>query len=125
MSVNGTAHQPGERAWPEEGVTRVPFWVYQDQEIYASEQRKIYQGSVWNYLCLEAEVAKPGDYRTTFVGDMPIIVTRDQDDEIYAFENRCSHRGSLLALENQGNTREFACVYHAWTFDLQIGRAHV
>ncbi|RTL56829.1 MAG: Rieske (2Fe-2S) protein [Rhodocyclaceae bacterium] len=119
MSVNGTAHQPGERAWPEEGVTRVPFWVYQDQEIYASEQRKIYQGSVWNYLCLEAEVAKPGDYRTTFVGDMPIIVTRDQDDEIYAFENRCSHRGSLLALENQGNTREFACVYHAWTFDLQ------
>lgn len=108
-----------DRAWPEEGVTRVPFWAYQDRETYSAEQKRIYQGPVWNYLCLEAEVAKQGDYRTTFAGEMPVIVTRDRDDEIYAFENRCSHRGSLLALENRGNTREFACVYHAWKFDLQ------
>ena len=110
---------PAQRAWPKGGVTRVPFWLYQDAEVYAAEQKNIYQGPVWNYLCLESEVANVGDYRATHVGEMPVIVTRDADGEIYAFENRCSHRGSLLALENQGNVREFACVYHAWTFDLQ------
>ena len=116
-AINST--EPLDRTWPPEGVTRVPFWAFQDKEVYAAEQRRIYQGPVWNYLCLEAEVPKRGDYKTTFAGEMPVIVTRDHDDEIYAFENRCSHRGSLLALENQGNTREFACVYHAWTFSLQ------
>ena len=119
MTTAAHANQTLDRAWPEEGVTRVPFWVFQGEDVYAAEQRRIYQGAAWSYLCLENEVAKPGDFKTTFVGDMPVIVTRDRDGEIYAFENRCSHRGSLLALENQGNVREFACVYHAWTFDLQ------
>jgi anthranilate 1,2-dioxygenase large subunit len=48
-----------------------------------------------------------------------VIVTRDRDGELYAFENRCSHRGSLLALEDRGNVRDFTCVYHAWTHSLQ------
>ena len=42
---------------------------------------------------------KPGDYRITFVGSMPVVVARDFDDEIYAFENRCAHRGALIALD--------------------------
>ena len=60
------APQPME--WPEGALTRIPFWIYQSPEIYAREQQRIFEGPVWNYLCLEAEVAKPGDYRTTFVG---------------------------------------------------------
>ena len=74
---------------------------------------------MWNYLCLEAEVAKPGDYRTTFVGTMPVVVARDFDDEIYAFENRCAHRGALIALDSGGSARDFTCVYHAWNYDLK------
>src|SRR5712691_2495071 len=44
------------RAWPVEGATRVPYWVYQDAEVYAEEQRRIFRGPTWNYLCLEAEL---------------------------------------------------------------------
>jgi len=97
----------------------VPFWIYQSPEIYALEQQRIFEGPNWNYLCLEAEVAKPGDYRTTFVGSMPVVVARDFDDEIYAFENRCAHRGALIALDTGGHTRDFTCVYHAWNYDLK------
>jgi anthranilate 1,2-dioxygenase large subunit/terephthalate 1,2-dioxygenase oxygenase component alpha subunit len=105
--------------WPEGALTRVPYWLYQSPELYAAEQRRLFEGPVWNYLCLEAEVAKPGDYRTTFAGSMPVVVARDFDDEIYAFENRCAHRGALIALDGGGTARDFTCVYHAWNYDLK------
>ena len=115
-SIPNTA-QPME--WPEGALTRIPFWIYQSPEITALEQQRLFEGPVWNFLCLEAEVAKPGDYRVTFVGSMPVIVARDFDDEIYAFENRCAHRGALIALDQGGHARDFTCVYHAWNYDLK------
>ncbi|MGW3926426.1 Rieske (2Fe-2S) protein, partial [Streptomyces sp. NPDC005093] len=60
--------------WPDE-LTRVPYWVFQRQDVYRGEQANLFQGPYWSYLCLEAEVPEPGDYRTTFVGDTPVIVT--------------------------------------------------
>src|SRR5690348_10951338 len=84
--------------WPD-GLTRVPYWAFQREDVYRDEQRRIFQGNCWNYLCLEVEIAKPGDFRTTFAGDAPIIVTRDADGAIHAFENRCAHRGALICLE--------------------------
>jgi hypothetical protein len=53
-------------SWPEGGVTRVPFQVFSDKEIYAKEQEKIFRGPVWHYLCMESEVRKPGDIKTTW-----------------------------------------------------------
>src|SRR5262245_17688353 len=110
---------PLERNWPAEGLTCVPYWIFQDQAIYAGEQRRIFQGPTWNYLCLAIEVKNTGDFITTFVGDTSVIVARDSDGELYAFENRCAHRGALIALEQRGNTKDFSCVYHAWTYDRQ------
>ena len=109
----------GSRAWPEAGLTRVPYWVYQDEAWLGEEQRRLFEGPAWNFLCLEQEIPKPGDYRTSFAGAMPVIVARDDDGGIHAFENRCAHRGALIALENGGNVKRFQCVYHAWSYDRQ------
>lgn len=103
--------------WPE-GAASVPYWLYQDPEVLKQEQERIYQGATWNYLCLEAEIPDVGDYRATHVGEMPVVVARHSDGEIYAFENRCAHRGALIALEDGGNAKELTCVYHAWSYDL-------
>lgn len=105
--------------WPAEGLARVPYSVYQSQEVYADEQNAIFRGPNWSYLCLEAEVPNPGDFRTTYVGDAPVIVVRNADGDMYAFENRCAHRGALVCLENEGNAKDFSCVYHAWTYSLE------
>jgi anthranilate 1,2-dioxygenase large subunit len=106
-------------AWPE-GLTRVPYWVFQREDVYRYEQQRIFQGNCWNYLCLEVDVPNPGDFRTTFVGDAPVIVTRNADGEVYAFKNRCAHRGALICLDEHGGKRKaFNCVYHGWTYDLQ------
>ncbi|RIY42443.1 aromatic ring-hydroxylating dioxygenase subunit alpha [Neopusillimonas maritima] len=101
-----------------EDTSHIPYWVYQHPEILRQEQEKIYQGPTWGYLCLEAEIPNAGDYITTFVGEMPVVVTRDQDGEIYAFENRCAHRGALIAITDSGSASELTCVYHAWSYDL-------
>ena len=106
--------------WMPQGQTRIPFSVYRDEHSYAEEQRKIFRGPTWSYLCLDSEIIGIGDYKTTFVGDAPVVVVRDDDGEVYAFENRCSHRGALICLEKTGKAaQDFQCVYHAWTYDRQ------
>ena len=112
---------PGPRhEWPGASLARVPYWVYQDEDTYRAELRRIFEGPTWSYACLESDLEKPGDYRTTFLGEMPIIVVRDAGGEIHAFENRCAHRGALIALDDGGSAgSHFQCVYHAWTYDLR------
>jgi phenylpropionate dioxygenase-like ring-hydroxylating dioxygenase large terminal subunit len=106
-----------ERAWPAEGVTRVPYWVYQDEEIYREEQSRIFRGPAWNYLCLEAELPEPKSFVTTFVGDMPVVVARDSSGTVHAWENRCAHRGALVCMQPRGKAERFSCIYHNWTYD--------
>ena len=50
---------------------------------------------------------------------MPVIVVRDADGSINCFENRCAHRGALIAFDDGGNVQNnFKCIYHAWSYDL-------
>src|SRR5260370_3877439 len=89
---------PGPRhEWPGASLARVPYWVYQDEDNYRAELRRIFEGPTWSYACLESDLEKPGDYRTTFVGEMPVIVARGAAGEIHALENRCAHRGAPIA----------------------------
>jgi len=105
--------------WRGPGFNRIPYGVYSGQTLEQQEQERIFRGPTWNYLCLEAELPDGGSFRTTFVGDTPVVVVKDDDGEIYAFENRCAHRGALLALEKSGKVENFQCVYHAWSYNRQ------
>ncbi len=89
-----------------------------DPEVYALEQERIFRGPVWHYLCLDAEIAEHGSFRTTYIGDTPIIAARDQDGSIHALVNRCAHKGALLCVEPGGKSKHLTCLYHGWTYDL-------
>jgi len=104
--------------WPAEGVRRIPYWVYTDSGIYELEQRRIFQGSTWNYAGLEAEIPNPGDFKSTFVGDCPVVVVRSKDGALHGFVNRCAHRGSAVCRSRYGNAKDFVCIYHQWRYDL-------
>src|SRR6202051_890860 len=114
MNIHTTARQ-----WPTEGLTRVPYWVYSDRDLYEDEMARVFRGRTWNFLCLEAELPRPNTFRTSHLGDMPVVVTRDNDGNIHAFENRCAHRGSLLCLKERGEAKEIVCCYHNWSYDLE------
>jgi salicylate 5-hydroxylase large subunit len=109
----------GGRTWPREGVTRVPYWVYLDPEIYRIEQEKIFRGPTWNYAGLEAELPNPGDFKTTSIGDSPVIVTRDRERAVHVLLNQCAHRGSRVCRDPYGNSMALQCIYHQWNYDLK------
>ena len=105
--------------WRSDALTRIPYALYSDTQVPEQEQQKIFRGPTWNYLCLDAELPEEGSYRTTFAGLTPVVVVRDAGGDIYAFENRCAHRGALIALEKSGKAENFQCVYHAWSYNRQ------
>src|SRR5262249_38067020 len=92
-----------EVTWEAKDYSRIPYRGYHDPEIYEVEHERIFRGKVWSFLCLEAEIPKPGDFRTTWLGEIPILVSRGQKGEIFAVENRCAHRGALVRREFSGN----------------------
>ncbi|SVC12141.1 uncharacterized protein METZ01_LOCUS264995, partial [marine metagenome] len=57
-----------DNIWPSKNLTEVPYAVYEDEQIYARERERIFQGPTWNILGLECEVPEAGDYKTTFLG---------------------------------------------------------
>jgi phenylpropionate dioxygenase-like ring-hydroxylating dioxygenase large terminal subunit len=105
-------------AWPEDGLIRVPDWVYTSQDIYDREVERIFHGPNWNFVALEAEVPRPGDFKRSFVGPTPVIVARDRDFSLHVVENRCAHRGAELCRTYRGSAKELVCPYHQWTYDL-------
>lgn len=107
------------RQWPAQGIARVPFWIYSDPGIYALEQERIFCGPSWSYVALEAEIPRPGDFKRTFIGEKPVVIVRDADGAINAFENRCAHRGVQFCRKHLGNAAEIVCPYHQWTYDLK------
>jgi anthranilate 1,2-dioxygenase large subunit len=107
--------------WPARDYSRVPYRVYHDPEIYAREQRQIFEGPTWNFLALDAEIPNPGDFRATRIGETPVIVNRDGAGAVKAFVNRCAHRGALVRREASGNARNHICIYHQWCYGLDGG----
>ncbi len=111
--------------WPEDGLTRIPDWVYTDADIYEREVERIFHGPTWNYVALEAEIPDPGDFVRSHVGPTPVVVVRDEDGGINVLENRCAHRAAEFCRAQRGNETEFVCPYHQWSYDLKGNLAGV
>lgn len=105
--------------WPEDALHYIPDWVYTSQAVHDLELQKIFRGRSWNYVALEAEIPNAGDYKRSYVGATPVVVSRAEDGSVNVFENRCAHRGAEFCRHSQGNAKEFVCPYHQWSYDLK------
>ena len=110
--------------WPDDPA-EIPDWIYTDRRIYDLEQQRIFGGRTWNYIGLEAELPKSGDYIRSYIGSTPVVVARDAEGTVHVFENRCAHRGAEFCKTYRGNTEHFTCPYHQWTYDLSGSLASV
>ncbi len=119
MSLSPMDNTLGALSWPTAGLTSVPYQVFCDPAVYSLEQERIFRGPTWSYVGLEAEVANPGDFKSTFVGDTPIVVSRDKAGRLHAFVNRCAHRGAMVCRESRGNRATHTCIYHQWSYNQQ------
>jgi phenylpropionate dioxygenase-like ring-hydroxylating dioxygenase large terminal subunit len=96
---------------------RVHRRLYTDPAIFDLEMERIF-GTAWIYVGHESQVKNSGDYVRTFIGRRPVVLVRDAEGEIRVIHNQCAHRGSLVVANDKGNTDEFQCCYHGWTYHL-------
>src|SRR4026208_2277592 len=101
----------GERL--ESGYTLPAGW-YSDSAILALERERIFKHT-WQYACVKAQVAEPGDYFATKAGTIPVVLVRDKDGELKGFVNVCRHRGHVV-MQGSGHRETLQCPYHAWTY---------
>ncbi len=99
----------------EDGFT-LPAEFYTDERILELEDYWIWQ-RLWQPAGIVHELKEVGDYLTTKVGSVPVVVVRGRDGELRAFVNICRHRMHIVA-RGCGNRKTLQCVYHGWTYDL-------
>ena len=100
-----------------EGYTLPAEW-YTDPVYYERDRNDIFRRS-WQYVGLTEQVAEKGDFFTSQVGEVPIVIARDMTGKLHAFVNVCRHRGSILVAAKCGNRKTLQCLYHAWTYTLE------
>ena len=92
--------------------------IYADAAILTAEQQRIFAGG-WKLVCHQSELPEAGDFRTTTVGGIPLIVLRDGAGAVRSFFNICPHRGAQLLRDERGTVKKrIQCFYHLWSFDL-------
>jgi len=112
----------GGQAWLREGLTRVPYRVFQTEEAYKSGQNLIFQGPSWHYLALEVEVPEPRRFPHhegwRHAGDRH--PRRRWRDLRFREPLRASRRIDLSGQTHGKGKKAFSCVYHAWTYDRKV-----
>jgi phenylpropionate dioxygenase-like ring-hydroxylating dioxygenase large terminal subunit len=94
----------------------LPWSWYTDPAVLQLEQERIFRRS-WQYVGRQDEVADNGSFVATRVGDVPVVLVRDEEGTLRSFLNVCRHRGSLVC-EGSGKRATLQCPYHAWTYGL-------
>ena len=100
-------------------INEVPKEVFVREDVYQMELERIFYGPQWHPVAHESEVPNNGDYKTTNLAGVPLLVARGQDGVVRVFYNSCSHRGNQVETAPMGNKKEFECPYHRWLFSTE------
>ena len=89
--------------------------IFVNEEIYQRELEQVFARS-WLFVGHESQIAKPGDYFISGMGEESVILCRDREGEVHVFLNSCRHRGMKVCRYDDGNTPVFTCPYHGWSY---------
>jgi len=97
-------------------VWREPVKNYLDQERFDREIKLLRSLPV--PFCPSSALPNKGSYVSRIAAGTPILVTRDEENNVNAFINACRHRGMQVA-SGSGCKKSFICPYHGWTYGLK------
>ncbi|ORA15404.1 aromatic ring-hydroxylating oxygenase subunit alpha [Mycobacterium arosiense] len=102
---------------PPDRPTLVPAERYYSPAFAALEAQRMWP-RVWQLACMVDHVAEAGDYFEYRCGPYGVLIVRDDDGVLRAFQNVCRHRGNSLCTGTGSGLHELKCGYHGWTWDL-------
>ena len=89
--------------------------IFFDERTYQDELEKVF-GLAWLWVGHDSLVPNPNDFFLSYMGEDPVILTRDSKGALHVFLNMCRHRGNRVVRADDGNAKNFMCTYHGWTF---------
>lgn len=117
MLDRGVDREMWEQVKAKIGQGMLPQWAFTDASLFQLEVNQIF-AKTWNFLGHESEIQHVGDYVTRWIVNDPVLLLRDQQGNLQAYLNSCTHRGTKLCVADFGNKNSFTCPYHGWTFNL-------
>ena len=99
----------------DDDVQTSPVERYAGAERFAAEERSIFR-ALPLIAAHASELPENGSFLTRRLAGLPVLLTRDRDNQVHAFINVCRHRGARLVGEESGCKHSFSCPYHAWTW---------
>lgn len=100
---------------PEMGYQLEPTHYF-SAEWYEREQAQLFSKN-WTFAGFSHELKEPGDYVVVQVGHYPMLVTRDNGNNLNALHNVCRHRGIKIR-DDCGKSKALICPYHSWRYAL-------
>ena len=97
------------RGLPAAAYTDEAFWKLECDTLLSQH---------WVSAGFAHELADPGDVVPVSVAGKPVLLLRNQQDEIAAFHNVCRHRCLKLIDQARNVGKRIRCPYHAWAYDL-------
>ena len=99
------------------GTDPIPAKYYYDPAWFAQEVEAIFKRT-WIEVGHVCELPEPGTWirRDLEFANASILIVRGKDNQIRAFYNACTHRGTELVEETSGKGANFLCPYHFWNF---------
>jgi len=94
----------------------LPGAAYADPAVFAAEREQVFRKG-WLPVARVSDLARAGDYRSADLAGVPVVVTRDRQDQIHVLSRACRHRG-LPVVEGAGNASSLNCPYHLWRYGL-------
>jgi Rieske 2Fe-2S family protein len=93
----------------------LPRAFYHEHALYVAEIECIWRAG-WLFAGYTCQIPHPGDIFTVRLESDSLLILRGDDEQIRAFHNVCTHRGTLLLEEGQHSVRALVYPYHQWTF---------
>ena len=98
-------------------VVHIPTTRYTSADFARLELERMWP-RVWQIACTLDHVSEPGDVFEYRNGVLSVLVVRDDDGELRAFQNSCRHRGNAICSGAAQGLTELRCPFHRWSWDL-------
>jgi len=97
--------------------TGLPNAAYTHPEFLRFENEYVFPRS-WVLAGFSHQIPNVGDVAPVTVADKPLILVRDEQDNIRVFHNVCRHRGARLIDSSCNGLKFLRCPNHHWSYGL-------